>query len=109
MHHPVWMAFRMDYLDPEDQRAVRRWSARIAVVCSSLALLLFAATASRISTPDQVDAIERASATGILQVTRLAGMSSAIAAEPVGMAQCALRDLRLVMSIEAHGEAQDVY
>jgi hypothetical protein len=107
MHHPVWMAFRMDYLDPEDRRAVRRWSARVAVVCSSLALLLFAATASRISTPDQADAIERA--TGILQATRLAGMSSAIAADPAGMAKCALRDLRLVMSIEAHGEAQDVH
>ena len=99
----------MDYLDPEDQTVVRRWSVRMAVVCSSLALLLFAATAIRISIPNQADAIERASVAGISQVSRLAGMSSAIAAEPAGMAQCALRDLRLVMSIEAHGEAQDVH
>jgi len=109
MHrHPVSMAFHMDYLDPEDQRAVRRWSVRIAVVFSSLALLLFAAIAGRISTPDQADAIDRESATGILQIARVVGMSRAIAAEPVGVTQCALRDLRIVTSIEAHGEAQDV-
>src|SRR5678815_5409442 len=99
MHrHPVSMAFHMDYLDPEDQRAVRRWSVRIAVVFSSLALLLFAAIAGRISTPDQADAIDRESATGILQIARVVGMSRAIAAEPVGVTQCALRDLRIVMS-----------
>ena len=60
MHHPVWMAFHMDHLDPEDQRAVRRWSARIAVVCFSSALLLFAAIAIK-GTPDpQPGAMERA-------------------------------------------------
>jgi hypothetical protein len=32
----------------------------------------------------------------------------AIAAEPGGITQCALRDLQLVTSIEARGEAQDV-
>jgi hypothetical protein len=61
MHHPVWMAFHMDHLDPEDRRAVRRWSARIAVVCSSSALLLFAAMAIGTGTPDpQAGATERA-------------------------------------------------
>lgn len=62
MHHPVWMAFHMDHLDPEDQRAVKRWSARIAAVCLSSALLLFAAVAIRNSTSDpQAGAMERAS------------------------------------------------
>jgi hypothetical protein len=52
VHHPVWMAFHMDHLDPEDRKAVARWSARIGVVCFSLTLLLFAAIAIRISTSD---------------------------------------------------------
>ena len=35
-------------------------------------------------------------------------LSSAIAAEINGSVQCASRDLRLLMSIESHGEAADV-
>ena len=35
-------------------------------------------------------------------------MSSAIGTEPRGITQCALRDLQLVKSIEAHGEARDM-
>ncbi len=109
MHHPVRMALYMNHLDPEDQKAVRRWSARIAVVYCASALFLFAMVATKISIPDpQAGAMERESATGIFGVTPLVGMSSAIAAEPVGMTQCAARDLRIVISIEAHGEAQDV-
>ena len=109
MRHSVFMAFYMDCLDPEEQRAVRRWSARITVVCSSLALLLFAVIAITINVLNpQADAMETEGTTGMLPVTQLVSMSSAIAAEPVDTTQCALRDLRLVMSIEAHGEAQDV-
>jgi hypothetical protein len=35
-------------------------------------------------------------------------VSSAIGTEPRGITQCALRDLQLVTSIEAHGEARDM-
>lgn len=62
MHHPVCLAFYMDYLDPEDRRAVGRWSARIAGVCASLALLLFGTMAINTLKP-QTDAMERAGTT----------------------------------------------
>src|SRR2546423_5173756 len=109
MHHPVRMALYMECLDPEDQKSVRRWSVRIAVLYSGLALLLFGTIATRITTLDpHAGATERARMTGVLPLSSLVGMSSAIAAEPVDMTQCAARDLRSVISIEAHGEAQDV-
>jgi hypothetical protein len=105
MHHPVRMALYMNHLDPEDQRAVRRWSARLAVGCCASALFLFTVVATRISMPDpHAGAMDRDRTTGIFGV----GMSSAIAAEQVDMTECASRDLRIVISIEAHGEAQDV-
>ena len=109
MHNPVFKAFYMDHLDPEDRSVVRRWFIGMAAVHSVLALLLVGAVAIKINTPpSQADAIERKGATGMSQGTRLPGLSSAIAAEPAGVTRCALRDLQLVMSIEAHGEAQDV-
>lgn len=40
MQHPVFMAFYMSHLDPEERSALRRWSMRLAVVYASLALLL---------------------------------------------------------------------
>jgi hypothetical protein len=76
MHHPVCLAFYMEHLDPEDKSAVRRWSARIAVVCSSLALLLVAALTLGILIP-QDDAVERAGVMGVPQVARVAGMPGA--------------------------------
>jgi hypothetical protein len=76
MHHPVCLAFYMEHLDPEDKRAVRRWSARIAVACSSLALLLVAALTLGILSP-QNDAVERAGVIGVPQVARVVGIPGA--------------------------------
>ena len=59
MQHPVFMAFYMRHLDPQDQRAVRRWSIRLAVMCASLALLLLTSVAVRINALEpQVDAMK---------------------------------------------------
>jgi hypothetical protein len=55
----------------------------------------------------QIDAIGLMSTISLLR-TNSVGASDAIAAEQVGSVQCALRDLRVVTSIEAHGEARDV-
>jgi hypothetical protein len=109
MHHPVRMALHMECLDPEDRKSVRRWSVRIAIVYCASALLLLAAIAARIGIPaPQADAIKHEGTPGIFGGTSLVGMSSASAAERVDVTQCAARDLRIVISIEAHGEAQDV-
>ena len=96
MRHP----FYMDHLDPEDQSTVKRWYVGIVVVYSSLAVLalVIGATIVNVSDP-RIDA---------MRPNRLVGASGAFAAEPTGIAQCALRDLALVTAIEAHGEAQDV-
>jgi hypothetical protein len=60
MQHPVFMAFYMRHLDPQDQRAVRRWSIRLAIVCASLTLLLLTSVAVRINAPDpQAEAMKR--------------------------------------------------
>jgi len=60
MQHPVFMAFYMRHLDPQSQRAVRRWSIRLAVVCAWLALFLLTIVAAQINLPDpQVDATKR--------------------------------------------------
>jgi hypothetical protein len=63
MHHPVYMAFFYgSYFDPERQTVVGPWpSRRLALVYSSLALLLFVAIAIGTSTSDpQAGATERA-------------------------------------------------
>jgi hypothetical protein len=112
MHHPVCLAFYMDHLGSEDQRPVRRWSARIAGVSCSLALLLFAAMAVGNQHPGT---LERDDMTGMSQVARLVGLSSAFAAEPAGIAPdtprakwftpaCARQDLRALSIIEERGE-----
>jgi hypothetical protein len=92
MRNPVFMAFHMDWLDPEDRAAIMRWRIRLAVLCGALVLVLAPMIAAR---------------TGGLEARRLIGVSSA-RAEPGGLTQCAWRDLQLVASIEAHGEARDV-
>ncbi len=104
MRHP----FYMDHLDPEDQSTVKRWYVGIVVVYSSLAVLalVIGATIVNVSDP-RIDAMRHESR-GTSQTNRLIGASGAFAAEPTGIAQCALRDLALVTAIEAHGEAQDV-
>jgi hypothetical protein len=107
MHHPVFLTFHMAHLDPEDRRAIRRWSARTAGMCASLALLLFGTMAISILNP-HAGAMERAGPTGISPVTRLVGISSAIAAEPrTGWfaPACARQDLRAFSLIEERGEA----
>jgi hypothetical protein len=43
-----------------------------------------------------------------LGLTSLGVLAKTVSAEPADIARCASRDLRLLMSIEAHGEAQDV-
>jgi hypothetical protein len=45
MQHPVFMAFYMNHLDPEEYSALRRWSIWLAVVYAALALLVFATVA----------------------------------------------------------------
>ena len=40
MRNPVFMAFHMDWLDPEDRAAIMRWRIRLAVFCSLLGLIL---------------------------------------------------------------------
>ena len=108
MRNPVFMAFHMDWLDPEDRTAIMRWRIRLAVLCGLLVLILAPAIAARTGGLEpRTDARQH----GVDDTRRAGpriGLSSAIAAQPGGLAQCALRDLQLVTSIEAHGEAQDV-
>ena len=68
MQHPVFVAFYMRHLDLDDQRTVRRWSIRLAVVCASLALLLLAIVAVRVYDPaSQTDAMKREGSTAYAQ------------------------------------------
>ena len=108
MQNPVFMAFHMDCLDPEDRRAVTRWRIRFAAFCCVSALLLAPIIAAGTNGLDPQTGARRWSADGTLQIRQLLGVSSAIGAEPSGITRCALRDLQLVISIEAHGQAQDV-
>jgi hypothetical protein len=105
MRHP----FYMDHLDPDDQSTVRRWYFGIVVFYSSLALLSLLVGAAMVDVADfHVNTMRRQTSAGTSQTIRLAGASGAFAAEPAGIARCAMRDLALVTAIEAHGEAQDV-
>ena len=106
MRNPVFMAFHMGWLDPEERTAIMRWRIRLAACCSVLVLILM--IAARTGDPEpRTDAGYR-SADDTRRSGPLIGVSSAIGAEPRGITQCALRDLQLVTSIEAHGAAQDV-
>jgi len=101
MRNPVFMAFDMDWLDPQERTPIVRWWIRLAACCSLLVLILV--IAARTGDPEP-----RTDADDTRRAGPLIGMSSAIGAEPRGITQCALRDLQLVTSIEAHGAAQDV-
>ena len=107
MRNPVFMAFHMDWLDPEDRTAIMRWRIRLAVLCGLLVLILAPVIAARTGLEPRADT-RLHGADDMRRARQYIGMSSAIAAEPGGTAQCTLRDLQLVTSIEAHGEAQDV-
>jgi hypothetical protein len=96
MRHP----FYMDHLDPQEQRTVRRLYIRVVVFYCWLALFTVAMVSLRIVLDPHIDAV--------VQASQLVGPSSAIAAEPSHRARCAARDLKIVLLIEAHGEAQDV-
>lgn len=77
MYHPVRMALDMDHLDPEDQNAVRSWSARIAVACCASAVVLFAVVATTTSIPaPQAGVTEREATTGVFWATSLAARRS---------------------------------
>jgi hypothetical protein len=89
MRHP----FHMDHLSAGDKQAVRRFYGRmLAFYCS---VLLIAAVAVKLSADDR-------------QTNRFNAVPSAVAGEQAGPAECAARDLKLLTSIERHGEAQDV-
>ena len=64
MQHPVFMAFYMRHLELQDQRAVRRWSIRLAVVCAWLAVFLLSIVAVQVNVPEpQAGAMKRAETT----------------------------------------------
>lgn len=98
---------RQMYLgDPtnEDQQAARRIYLGMATCYASLLLLLGVLVAFNVSSRGtDVLAVDRTSAP-----SRTGGMFSAEAAELPDRAQCAARDLKLLTSINEHGEAQDV-
>ena len=108
MRNPVFMAFHMDWLDPEDRTAIMRWRIRLAVLCGLLVLILAPAIAARTGGLEPRTDARQHGVDDTRRAGPLIGMSSAIGAEPRGITQCALRDLQLVTSIEARGEAQDV-
>src|SRR5262245_15198143 len=104
MRHP----FYMDHLDPAEQRTVRRLYIRVVVFYCWLALFTVAMVSLRIVLDPHVDAAEHEGAAYVVQASQFVGPSRAIAAEQSHRARCAARDLRIVLLIEAHGEAQDV-
>jgi len=98
---------RQMYLDEptnEDKQVARRIFLGMASCYASLLLLLGVVVAFNVSSRGtDVLAADRASAP-----SRTGGMFSAVAAEMPDRAQCAARDLKLLSSINEHGEAQDV-
>src|SRR5262249_22745616 len=104
MRHP----FYMDHLDPAEQRTVRRLYIRVVVFYCWLALFTVAMVSLRIIFDPHMDWAEHEGPAYVVQASQLVGPSSARAAEPSHRARCAARDLKTVMLIEAHGEAQDV-
>lgn len=101
--------FYLDYLDPTDQRTVKRLYVRVAILYFSLALLLFGIATIKLKFFEpHIAAIRTAGNVGMLQAHKLFGLSNAIASERNGLAECASRDLQFITAIEAHGEAQDI-
>ena len=96
-------------LNPEDQRMIRRWFARVVAFYSVLALVVVALVAIRINFLDpQIDAMKSGSSTDTLRANRFVDASSANAADPVGMGECIARGQRFFTSIKAHRKVRDV-
>jgi hypothetical protein len=90
-----------DNLTVEDQKVARRIYLGLASCYAGLLLLLGALVMFNI--PDR-----GTHALASSETSRTGGMFSAIAAENPDRAPCAARDLKLLTSINEHGEAQDV-
>ena len=94
----------LDHLSAEDRRVARRIYVAMAGCYATLLLLLGVLVAVNVSgRGTDVVAFDRAGG-----VSRSGGMFSAQAAEMPDRAQCAARDLKLLTSLNEHGEAQDV-
>jgi len=93
-----------DNLSADDQEVARRIYLGMASCYASLLLLLGVLVTFNISNRGT----EVASSVGASSPSRAGGMFSAVAAEMPDRAQCAARDLKLLTSINEHGEAQDV-
>lgn len=90
-----------DNLTADDQKIARRIYLGLASCYAGLLLLLGALVIFNV--PDRGTHTLAASAT-----PQAGGMFSAMAADNPDRAQCAARDLKLLTSINEHGEAQDV-
>ena len=91
------------HLTADDQRVVRRIYLATVACYASLLLLLGVLVAFNVQNHGtDVLSFDR---TG---TSRTGGMFSAVAAEMPDRAQCAARDLKLLTSLNEHGEAQDV-
>ena len=103
MRHP----FFMDHLDPKERKMVGRMHA--GVVCGYLFLLLSLMFAVKVHSPNiQIVAMDSDSVGDETRKNLLSDAFSAAAAERPGLTACASRDLKLVISLADHGEAQDV-
>jgi hypothetical protein len=103
MRHP----FFMDHLDPNERKVIGRMHA--GVVCGYLFLLLALMFAVKVHSPNvEVVAMDSDSVGDEPRKNLLADAFSAAAAERPGLTACASRDLKLVISLADHGEAQDV-
>jgi hypothetical protein len=92
--------YLFDHLAPEDRPIARRiYLAMLAVYLWAVLLL---SVAIRLSSPGS----------GSVALTSepwpSRGVFSAVAAERPDLKECAVRDLRILTTIEEHGEAQDV-
>jgi hypothetical protein len=90
-----------DNLTVEDQKVARRIYLGLASCYAGLLLLLGALVMLNI--PDR-----GTHALASSEASRTGGMFSAVAAENPDRALCAARDLKLLTSINEHGESQDV-
>jgi hypothetical protein len=93
-----------DHPTAEDQKVARRIYLAMAACYASLLLLLGVLMAFNIPARG-TDGLLLDHTSG---TSRTGGMFSAVAAEMPDRAQCAVRDLKLLTSLNEHGEAQDV-
>ncbi len=89
-----------DNLTAEDQQVARRIYLGLTSCYAAVLLLLGALVAYNV--PD------RGTHSVASDASRAGGLFSAVAAEMPDRAPCAVRDLKLLTSINEHGEAQDV-